>query len=71
MRPVPRQTLHVSPVAVLVPVPLQPGQPRVAGLLCLPTFTPRPILRLAGHRADADWSGRREPPRPERSSRGG
>lgn len=42
MRPVPRQTLHVSPVAVLVPVPLHPGQPRVAGLACLPTSTTSP-----------------------------
>ncbi|GAA1853596.1 hypothetical protein GCM10009736_20320 [Actinomadura bangladeshensis] len=48
MRPVPRQTLHLSWVAVLVPVPSQPGHDRVAGLLCLPTSTTSPALILGG-----------------------
>jgi len=48
MRPVPRQTVHVSPVAVLVPVPLQPGHPRVGGLLCLPTSTTSPATHPTG-----------------------
>ncbi len=48
MRPVPRQTLHLSWVAVLVPVPLQPGHDRVAGLLCLPTSTTSPAFILMG-----------------------
>lgn len=48
MRPVPRQTLQRSPVAVLVPVPLQPGQPRVAGLVCLPNVHHLPRRLILG-----------------------